>query len=198
MITRRVAIADSSAIYPQICLRVDSKPLTCSPFWARCSNWCSTGAVQMGSIKERKTKNGKAVYDAAVRRLGQKKIYRTFLRLTDARNWVLDTESDIRNGRYQAPQVEPARHILTDAIERYMLDELPKKPLSIRDQTRHLHWFKERAGRRLLCDITPALLTELKSIYLRSTTRFKKPPRPQSWNRYISSLSCVLQCCVRD
>lgn len=152
----------------------------------------------MGSIDERKTKSGKIVYDASVRRRGQKKIYRTFLRLTDARNWMLDTESDIRNGRYLPPQAEPKKHTLADAIDRYMLDELPKKLLSIRDQTRHLLWFKDQAGERFLAEVTPALLTELKSIYLRSVTRFKKPPRPQSWNRYISSLSCVFQCCVRD
>ena len=41
-------------------------------------------------------------------------------------------------------------------------------------------------------------MTELKSIFFRGTTRFKRAPRPQSWNRYISSLSCVFQCCIRD
>ena len=153
----------------------------------------------MGSIYERPTKNGKVVYDASVRRKGTKKIYRTFQRLTDARNWVLDTESDIRHGRNQPiPQPEPRKHTLANAIERFMLDELPKKPRCIKDQTRHLLWFKKRAGEKFLSDINPALLTELKSIFMRGTTRFKRPPRPQSWNRYISSLSCVFQCCVQD
>lgn len=126
-------------------------------------------------------------------------IYRTFSRLTDARNWVVDTESDIRNGRHHQVALPKLRnHTLSEAIERFMLDELPKKTRSIKDHTRHLLWFKERAGAYLLSEISSALLTELKSIYFRSTTRFKRPPLPQSWNRYISSLSCVFECCVRD
>jgi integrase len=153
----------------------------------------------MGSIYERPTKAGKVVYDASVRRKGAKKIYRTFNRLTDARNWILDTESDLRNGRKSSTtEPESTKHTLNDAIDRYLLDELPKKPRCLKDQTRHLYWFKKEAGYRFLSDINPALLTELKSNFLRGVTRFKRAPRPQSWNRYISSLSCVFQCCVRD
>ena len=151
----------------------------------------------MGTITERTTKRGTTVYDAAVRRRGAQKLYRTFPRLTDAKRWVQDTESDLRIGRH-APQPEARQHTLGEAIDRFLADELSEKRTYRGDQTRHLNWFKKKAGFRMLAEVSPALLSELKSSYLRGTTRFKRPPRPQTWNRYISTLSCVFQCCVRN
>ena len=79
----------------------------------------------MGCIRERKTKRGK-VFDAEVKRKGHKPVQKTFDRKTDARQWIADTEADLRSGRYQ-PQVEAAKHTVAEAIERYIREELPNK-----------------------------------------------------------------------
>jgi len=151
----------------------------------------------MGAIKERKNKKGKVVYYAEVRHTGQKPFYKSFSRLTDAKQWIQDLESSLRSGRIQA-ETEAQRHTLTEAIERYILEEVHKKPKVIKDHLRCLAWFKEQAGSKYLCDVTPALITQLKGVFLRGTTRYQVLRKPQTWNRYLSVLSCVLQICAQD
>ncbi len=151
----------------------------------------------MGTINEKKTKRGKVVFDAEVRRTGQRSLYKRFNRLTDAKAWVQDTESSLRSGRAFA-QTEAQRHTLTEAIERYILEEVHKKPKVLQDHLRCLAWFKEQAGSKYLSEVTPALLSQLKGLFLRGITRFNAPRKPQTWNRYLSVLSCVLQLCAQD
>lgn len=151
----------------------------------------------MGSIKEVKTYTGKFVYDAEIKRKGHPTLYKRFERKCDARSWIQDTESELRTGRF-VPQIEAQRHKLKDAIERYKLEELPKKPKNNWNDSRHIDWFKEKIGSKLLAEITPALITEVKGIFLREITRSGKQRRPQTWNRYLTSLSCVFDVCTRD
>jgi integrase len=74
----------------------------------------------MGTFKTRKNQEGKITYYAEVRRKGAAAFYKSFSRLTDARAWIHDTESDIRNGR--AVSVPTQRHTLPEAIKRYFLE----------------------------------------------------------------------------
>ena len=53
----------------------------------------------MGTIRQRKDRLGKTVFDAEVRHKGFPMAYRTFFRLTDARFWVQDIEANMRAGR---------------------------------------------------------------------------------------------------
>ena len=151
----------------------------------------------MGTIIERKNREGKTIFHAEVRRRSFPAAYQTFSRKTDARIWIQDVESNMRSGRH-LPQAEAANHTLAEAIDRFALEELPKKPKYFSDQKREVLWFKEQIGRKTLAEATPALLNELKGKFLRVTTRFKRPRQPQTWNRYLSSLSCVLETCVRE
>ena len=151
----------------------------------------------MGTIEQRKTAKGKTLYDAAVRRKGERPAYRTFMRLTDAKAWVQELEYKIRNGE-RLPTVEAERHTFADAIDRFILEELPKKPKIFRDQNRHLLWFKQQLGFKLLAEVSPALLTEIKGKFMREVTRNDKLRQPQTWNRYLTSISCVFESCCRD
>lgn len=151
----------------------------------------------MGTIRERKTGKGKIVYDVSVRRFGERPLYRAFARKIDARDWMQEMETSLKSGE-QFARTEAQRHRLSEAIDRFILEELPKKPKMVRDQSNHLLWFKKRAGSKFLSEVNPALLTQLKGECLREKTRYKTPRKPQSWNRYLSSLSCVLQYCAND
>jgi hypothetical protein len=119
----------------------------------------------MGTIRERKSGKGKAVYHACVRRSGFPKTYRAFSRLTDAKAWIQDMESNIRSGRY-LPQAEAQRHKLSEAIDRYIEEELPKKPKAFHDQKRELLWYSAEIGSRLLSEISPAVLNVLESLFV--------------------------------
>ncbi len=151
----------------------------------------------MGTIRERKTGKGKIVYDAAVRRFGERPIYKAFDRKIDAKDWIQEMETRLKSGE-KVTRTEAERHRLGEAIDRYILEELPKSPKRVDDHTCHLTWFKEHAGSKFLAEVTPALLTQLKGICLREKTRFKTTRKPQTWNRYVSTLSCVLQFCAND
>jgi hypothetical protein len=54
----------------------------------------------MASIKERLAKDGTKRYTVDIQLKGQHSQRATFKRLTDARKYVQDTESAIREGRY--------------------------------------------------------------------------------------------------
>lgn len=143
----------------------------------------------MGTIKARKNREGKTTYHAEVRRRGSPALYQSFFRLTDARAWIHDTESDIRNGR-NLPGHEAQRHTLAEAIERYLIEVPCDNKRVLADKRRQLGWFRERIGNRLLAEVTSALLSELRGQFLQGITRFKEPRRPQTWNRYLSSHWC--------
>ena len=119
----------------------------------------------MGTIRERRTRNGKTVYDAAVRRRGERIIYRSFTRGTDARFWLEEIETGLCKGLVLT-QLEAEEHTLAEAIDRYVADELTKNPKSYPDQERQLLWFKKQLGFKTLACVTPARLSELKSNFL--------------------------------
>lgn len=54
----------------------------------------------MANIQERKSKDGKTTYRAQIRLKGYPSQTATFSRKTDARKWVQQVESAIREGRH--------------------------------------------------------------------------------------------------
>ena len=152
----------------------------------------------MGTIKKRDTRSGKPVFDAMVRRKGLPPTYKTFKRLTDARLWIQDIESDARAGRY-LPTAEAAHYSLSEAIDRFIKEELPiREKISAPDQERQLLWLKKLFGYKLLSECSPLLPSEARSKFLSGIFRAGKPPKPQSWNRYLSAFSQMFQSCVND
>jgi hypothetical protein len=91
----------------------------------------------MGTIIEVKTTKGKTAYDAEVRHRGHPTLYRRFYRRIDARMWIQDTESNLRSGRH-IPQTEALRHTLADAVDRFVIEVLPRKPRYYADQKREV------------------------------------------------------------
>lgn len=90
-------------------------------------------------IYERIGKDGKKSYQVIVRLRPHPPQSDSFERLTDARKWQENTKAAIREGRY-FKTVEAKKHTLGDLVDRYIREELPKKPKSLRN-----------VGRRLLC-----------------------------------------------
>ena len=68
----------------------------------------------MASIQTRE-KNGKPSHTVKIRVKGSPHVFKTFSRLTDARNWAQKTESDIREGLYFKKH-ESRKHILKELI----------------------------------------------------------------------------------
>lgn len=151
----------------------------------------------MGSIRTRTSKNGVKHYDAEVAKKGYLRMSRTFTRLTEARAWIQDVESDMRNKR-QHQKVEECRYTLKEAIDRYIEQELKRTHHPYAEhQISQLEWFKDRIGHMYLSQVTPARLSECKAYFLTENIgKLKERIRSSStWNRYQAALSCVFQKC---
>ena len=84
----------------------------------------------MASIRKRTKKDGSTSYRVDIRLKGFPTQRATFRRLTDARKWVQDTESSIREGRY-FKTAQARKHTLGELIDRSIEEILPKKPKAL-------------------------------------------------------------------
>lgn len=124
----------------------------------------------MATIRERKTKDkvtgdgkvkkGQTRYQAIVRLRGYPQQSATFSKITDAKKWIQNTESAIREGRY-FKSAEARRHTLGGLVDRYVENVLPRKSEVQRGrQKQQLLWWKKKLGDFTLVDVTPARISE--------------------------------------
>ena len=143
----------------------------------------------MATIQERITHDGKRRFRAQIRLKGFTPITATFERKTDAREWVQQTEADMKAGRYLRT-AESKRHTFGEMIDRYSRQVLPcKRPGTREAQGPQLRWWKEQIGHCLLSDVTPALIAEKRDELARGTTHYATPRSPSTVNRYLAALS---------
>ena len=104
---------------------------------------------------EKRTTNSAISYRAKVRLKGYPTQSATFVRLTDAKKWVQDTESAIREGRHFKTS-ESKKHTVKELVERYIKEILPQKPKSTIDQK--TEYYQPRLMHQLLVK-NPFVLT---------------------------------------
>jgi integrase len=143
----------------------------------------------MASITKREGKKG-VTYKVTIRVKGYPTQTETFKRHTDAKRWAADTESAIIQGRH-FKTIEAKKHTLSDLIDRYIKNELPKKPKNGPKQKAQLEWWKEQVGKMNLSDITTPLLVECKERLLQGKTHRGTIRSGATANRYLAALSHV-------
>lgn len=79
----------------------------------------------MATIVRCPSKNGQTSCRAQVRRKGAPPLSATFTKLSDAKKWVQITEAAILEGRHFT-NAEAKRHTLTDLVERYLVEVMPR------------------------------------------------------------------------
>lgn len=151
----------------------------------------------MATFEKRTTTEGKAVYRVKIRLKGSPSASATFGRLTDAKRWVQQTETLIREGRY-FKTAEAKRHTLGKTIDRYVSTILPRKPRTEKAQLPQLTWWKSNLGDYMLADVTPALIGIYRDKLSQSLTRRGKQPTPATINRYLAVLSHVFSVATRE
>jgi len=151
----------------------------------------------MAQIRERGRKSGKTAYLVRIRLKGHPVQTATFDRLTDARKWAQDVESDMRNGRH-FKKVEARRHTVADLVERF-ISELPSRGLkSARDYERQLGWWESQLGHLSLAELTPAVIVEQRDRLAGEVTVRKALRTPARVNRYLAVLSSALSRAVKE
>lgn len=149
----------------------------------------------MATITERLAKNGTKRFKAEVRLKGYSPQTATFKRLTDAKKWIQDTESAIREGRH-FKTAEAKKHTVNEMIDRYLSGA---KLTKVQDEHTglHLRRWKDEIGYMLLADVNADVITQIKEKLLNEEFR-GKPRSPTTVLRYMASLSTVFTTAVRD
>ncbi|NOU15340.1 MAG: site-specific integrase [Methylococcaceae bacterium] len=149
----------------------------------------------MATITERLAKDGTKRYRAEVRLKGYPAQTATFKRLTDAKKWIQDTESAIRDGRH-FKTAKAKKHTIADMIDRYLSSA---KLTKVQDEHigLHLRRWKDEIGFMVLADVNADTITAIKEKLLNEEFR-GKPRSSTTVLRYMASLSTVFTIAVKD
>jgi len=150
----------------------------------------------MANIEKRTAADGKISYRAKVRLKGSPSQTATFVRRTDARRWVQDTESAIREGRH-FKTVEAKRHTLAELIDRYTESNLAAKASGPK-QRQQLGWWKAQIGAYALADVTPALIAAQRDKLASEVIEGGKLRSNSTVVRYLAALSVAMSIAVKE
>jgi len=151
----------------------------------------------MAQIRERTRKNGKKSFLVRIRMRGKQEAAASFDRLTDARIWAQQTETEMRDGRY-IKTAEAQKHTVSNLVERYIRDVLPRKVKVGRFYTNQLGWWKRQIGDVLLSELTPVLISEHRELLSQTETIRKTKKSNATVNRYLAALSTAISTAINE
>ena len=154
----------------------------------------------MANIQQRKMKDGSVSYRVQIRLKDHPPQNATFARKTDAKLWVQQTETAIREGWHLAVS-EAKRHTLADLVDRRLETLRGEKPDAYPKQRQLLTWWKDQLGARPLPNITPVLIAEQRDALLAENLGTAAEPRyrsPATANRYLAALSKACTVAMRE
>ena len=149
----------------------------------------------MAAIEKRTAEDGSTSYRVKVRLRGYEPVSATFQRLTDAKTWAAQTETEIKNNRYFGAS---KRHTVNDLLDRYGKEGVPQLK-SARDVKQRLGVWRERVGHLLLSDLSVGTIKKHRD-------ELKATPKAQGGgertgadvNRTLAALSSALSFAVRE
>ena len=151
----------------------------------------------MAQIRERTRKNGKKSFLVRIRMRGKPEATASFNRLTDARIWAQQTETEMRDGRY-IKTAESQKHTVSELVERYIRDVLPRKVKVGRFYAIQLGWWKRQIGDVLLSELTPVLISEHRELLSQTETIRKTKKSNATVNRYLAALSTAISTAINE
>jgi len=151
----------------------------------------------MAQIRERARKNGGKSFFVRIRMRGKPEAAASFDRLTDARIWAQQIETEMRDGRY-IKTAEAQKHTVSDLVERYIRDVLPRKVKVGRFYAIQLGWWKRQIGDVLLSELTPVLISEHRELLSQTETIRKTKKSNATVNRYLAALSTAISTAINE
>ena len=149
----------------------------------------------MASFEKRISDDGASSYRVKIRLRGHEPVSATFQRLTDAKTWASQTESDLKANRYFGAA---KRHTGGELFDRYEADGLPHLKSS-RAVKQRLDIWRERIGHLLLSDLAVSTIKKHKD-------ELKALPKMRGGgertgadvNRAMAALSSALSFAVKE
>lgn len=114
-----------------------------------------------------------------------------------AKQWLAEQERNALLGIHFS-QVRASEHTLSEAIDRYITEELPRKPRNARNVERHLKWFRKELGDYALSAIRPSLISEKRVALEQGVMKTGEKRSPTTVRHYLISLSHLFTIAVRD
>jgi len=108
-------------------------------------------AKRRDGIQERTNSDGSTTYRAQVRIRGHAPKTQSFTRRTDAKRWIEETKTAMRNGTVASTEAEHTT--LKEALERYLREVTPTKKGKVREASRINVWIKHPLAVRFLSQL---------------------------------------------
>jgi len=150
----------------------------------------------VASFTRRVAGDGAVSWRVQIRIRGHKPVAKTFARKTDAKRWATRTESDVRSGLYLRTR-ESEKRTLGDLIERYKGKRLAALASSANVAAQLDRWAAE-LGHMRLCDVTPAVVADVRDKLAGETTVRGTLRSPARVNRYLAALSSAFQLGLKE
>jgi hypothetical protein len=140
----------------------------------------------MATISKRTSKlTGTESYRVKLRIKGNLPVTKTFARLTDAKRWAAQTETEIRQGQYFKTE-KSKQHTVAAMIDRYADDYLVSNPKREEGLKEKLVWWKKQIGHYTLGDLSKSILIEKRDLILKTPKRTGGARTNATANRYMA------------
>lgn len=153
--------------------------------------------LNLAYIQQRAYPDGTTTYRIRVRIKGMPDKSATFSKKAQAKAWGQKMEAEVRNGRYFSRQEDKER-TFAEFIDRYIENELPKKPKSFKKQKMQLLWWKKHFSPYFLCHVTPAMIAENRDKLLSECTPKGNKRTSSTTNRSLAALSHAFTIAVKE
>ena len=151
----------------------------------------------MASYRTKRRADGTPVTHVQIRKHGFPPLTGTFERKSDARAWVQQIETRMRERRF-FPAFEAQRHTAGEMIDRFIAEVVPSRQKQRRDLISHLGRWKAEVGAYALSELTPSVLSGVRDKLSRERTVRGSKRAPATVLRILASLSAVLKVAERD
>ena len=149
----------------------------------------------MASFEKRVNEDGSTGYRVKVRLRGFEPVSATFRRLTDAKTWAAQTETELKANRYFGAS---KRHTISELLDRYENEAVPRLK-SAADVKARLAVWRKRLGHLLVSELSVAAIKKHKD-ELKATPKERGGAERSGAdvNRTMAALSSALSFAVKE
>jgi hypothetical protein len=153
-------------------------------------------SVKVGSIKTIEGKKSNT-YCVQIRMKGYPHISKTFKELKEAKKWLKETSYAMSTGQPYETKVMRTQSF-AQLIDKYIDEETDKTSSNYKTRLGQLLWWKEQLGHFTLTNIREDIISSSRKVLQSTPDRFGNPRSNSTVNRYMTTLSVVLNKASRE